>query len=110
MFGSYILSLNPDSFNDFWAFDQSVPTLLKGLPRWLTPTAHRNRDRMLMAIKKWHAFATENSDFSKIGPDDPDWDHYFGTKYVKARQSFLHDVETMNPDGRASEDLGLLFA
>lgn len=110
MFGSSILSLNPELFEDFWAFDRSVPTLLKGLPRWLTPKAHGNRDKMLKAIKKWHVFAIEHSNFSKIGPDDPDWDRYFGTKYVKARQSFLHDVEVMNPDGRASEDLGLLFA
>lgn len=110
LFGSFILSLNPKLFEDFWAFDRSVPTLIKGLPRWLSARAHRHRDTMLRAIKRWHHFANEHSDFSRIGPEDPDWDPYFGSKYVKARQKFLHEVEIMNCDGRASEDLGLLFA
>lgn len=109
LFGSFFLSLNPTLTEDFWAFDRSVPTLLKGLPYWLNPMAYKSRDNMLRAVKKWHTFAIEHSDFSRIGPNDPDWDPYFGTKYVKARQKFLHEVNVMNPDGRASEDLGLLF-
>ena len=109
LFGSFFLSLNPTLTEDFWAFDRSVPTLLKGLPYWLSPRAYKARDKMLKAVKKWHAFAIEHSDFCRIGPDDPDWDPYFGAKYVKARQKFLHEVEVMNADGRASEDLGLLF-
>ena len=110
LFGSFFLSLNPTLTEDFWEFDRSVPTLLKGLPCWLSPRAYKARDKMLRAVKKWHTFAIEYSDFSRTEPDDPDWDPYFGTKYIKARQKFLHEVEVMNTDGRASEDLGLLFA
>ena len=108
--GSSILSLNPTLMEDFWLFFEGIPILLKGFPRWLCPGAYKSRDKMLSAIKKWHAFANECSDFSQTGVADPEWDPYYGSKYVKARQSFLHGIEIMNADGRASEDLGFLFA
>ena len=110
MCGSFLLSLNPTFTKDFWAFDQDIPTLIKGLPRWLVPGSYKRRDKVLDSIKKWHAFANEYSDISKTGPKDPEWEPYFGTKYVKARQKFLQEIDIMDADGRASEDLGLLFA
>lgn len=108
--GSSILSLNPTLFEDFWKFYQSIPVLLKSLPRWLCPEAYRRRDRMLIAMKRWHAFASNHSDYSKTGPADPEWDCYFGSKYVKARHQFFNEIEVMNADGIAADDLGLLFA
>lgn len=110
MCGSFILSLNPTLGEDFWAFHESIPTLLRGLPRWLCPAAYKSRDRMLSNVKKWHAFANEHSDLSDTAPDDRDWDQYLGFRYVRARQIFLRNIEVMDADGRASEDLGLLFA
>ena len=65
---------------------------------------------MLSSMKKWHAFANEHSDRSKTARHDPDWDPYFRFKYVEARQIFLHKIDIMNADGRASEYLGLMFA
>lgn len=108
--GSAILALHPTLTEDFWAFARCIPTLFRGSPRWLSPNAYKQRDKMLKMIKEWHAFACERSDFSKTGIEDAEWDPYLGYKYVRARQSFLHGIEVMNADGRASEDLGLLFA
>ena len=108
--GSHILSLNPNLTQDFWAFDRSIPFLMKGLPTWLAPRAYKRRDKMLNSIKKWHKFANENSDVFEDEPDQSDWDPYFGSKFVKTRQKFLLDIEIMDANGRASEDLGLLFA
>ena len=108
--GSFLLSLNPTFIKDFLAFDQDIPTFMKGLPRWLVPGAYKRRDKALSSIRTWHAFANEHSDIYKIGPSDPEWDPFFGTKYVKARQSLLQGIDVMDADGRASEDLGLLFA
>jgi hypothetical protein len=34
----------------------------------------------------------------------------FWVKYVKARQKFSHEIEVMDDDCRASEDLGFLSA
>ena len=110
LYGSTILALHPTLTEDFWAFEKCIPTLLKGLPRWVTPNAYRKRDKMLELIKDWHTFACERSDCSKTGPDDPEWEPYLGCKYVRARQSMFRGIEAMNAGGRAAEDLGLLFA
>lgn len=108
--GSSILSLNPTFTEDFWAFDRSIPVLLKGPPRWLRPGAYKSREKVLAMVKKWHAFANEHSNCSRTDREDPEWDSYFGSKYVRARQRILRGIEAMNADGRASEDLGFLFA
>ncbi|MCJ1466439.1 hypothetical protein MMC07_005058 [Pseudocyphellaria aurata] len=108
--GSSILSLHPTLTEDFWAFVSCIPTLLKQFPRWLSPVAYNKRDKMLRMVKEWHAFAETHSDFAKFGADDPEWDPYFGSKYVKERHSLSRRIGMMNADGRASEDLGLLFA
>ena len=108
--GSAILALNPTLTEDFWAFEKNIPTLLKQLPRWLAPGAYRSRDKMLGIIKRWHAYANERTDFNKVGSEDPEWDPYLGLKYMRERQRFLHNIDTMDADGRASEDLGFLFA
>ena len=110
LYGLSILSLNPTLTEDFWAFHRGIPALLQRLPRWMSPRAYRDRDKMLDAIKRWHTFAKEHSDFSKPGHNDPDWDPNYRSKIVKAMQACLHEMEVMDGDGRASEDLGLLFA
>lgn len=110
MCGEYILRLNPTLVEDFWAFDQSVGTLLKGLPRWMCPREYAARDKLLASVKKWHAFAHQHSDCTKTEPEDPDWDPYFGHKLVKERQKYSLKMAAMDADACASEDMGLIFA
>lgn len=110
MCGSYILSLNPTLIEDFWTWDANVPTLIRAYPRWLAPTAYRARDKMLGHVKRWHAFAKANSDWTKFGPNDPEWDPFWGSKLVKARQTSCLETKVMDADTIASEDLGLIFA
>ncbi|KAL9015329.1 MAG: hypothetical protein Q9173_000057 [Seirophora scorigena] len=108
--GKYFLAQYPEIVEDFWEFDRSVPTLIKGLPQWLTPRPYRVRQRLLDAVKSWHRIARENSDFTKDGPEDPEWDPYWGSKLMRARQSYSSGVHFMNEDALAAEDLGLIFA
>lgn len=110
LMGSEILRLNPDIVRDLWTFDANVPKFLKHLPEWLIPSAYRSRRRLLSAIKRWHAHANEHSDCSKTGPQDPEWEPYFGSKLLRARQAYALKMEPMNADARASEDMGLMFA
>ena len=107
--GSALLKLNPNLTEDFWTFEKSIPTLLK-LPWWLAPRAYRSREKMLTNIRKWHAYANERSDCTMVGKEDPEWDAFFGSKYIRERQRFMQEIDLMNADGRASEDLGFLFA
>lgn len=108
--GKYILQLNSTLVEDFWAFDQSVGTLLKGLPRRMCPRKYTARHKLLASIKKWHTFAHQHSDCNKTDPEDPDWDPYFSHKIVKERQKYYLKMKAMNADARAFEDMGLIFA
>ena len=108
--GKYLLTQNPGFVDDFWEFDRSVPTLFKGLPRWLTPKPYKVRQRLLDAIKDWHRYAREHSDFTKTGPEDEEWDPYWGSKLMRARQHYTNEMHFMNADALAAEDLGLIFA
>ena len=108
--GSSLLSLNPTLTQDFWAFERSIPTLLKRVPRWLSPGAYKSREKMLDIIKRWHAYGNERTDCTKVGSEDPEWDPFLGSKFIRERQRFLQEIDIMDADGRASEDLGFLFA
>ena len=54
--------------------------------------------------------AHEHSDCSKIGANDPEWEPYFGSKLMRARQEYCRGMKFMNEDALAAEDLGLIFA
>lgn len=108
--GSHLLSQSSNFVGDFWEFAQNIPILMTGIPSWLAPKPYRTRRRLLDAIKRWHKMAHENSDCTKIGPEDPEWEPFFGSKLVRARQDYSAGLDAMNADALAAEDLGLIFA
>ena len=108
--GPHLLSKTPAFVEDFWQFVADVPTLIKGLPWFLAPRTYRTRQRLLNAIKSWHKYAIEHSDYSKIGPSDAEWEPYYGSKLIRARQEYSSKMPWMNEDALAAEDLGLIFA
>ncbi|KAI1772891.1 cytochrome P450 [Hypoxylon cercidicola] len=46
-------------------------------------------------------------DCSKLAPEDPNCELYFGSKLMRARENYALNTEKMTPDARATEDLGL---
>ena len=102
----HLLSLNPTFVEDFREFDRSIsmPMFVMGFPRWLCPTAYKARDRVLQGLKNWHKFAHERSDCTELGSDDGDWDPYFGSRFMKERQSYCMRMDPMNADAVAAED------
>lgn len=110
LFGPHLIRLNPTLEADFWEFIDVIPMLGKSYPRWLVPRAYVARDKMIAAMKKWHAFAREHSDYRDCGSDAPRWDEYWGSVWLKARQRWGQDTGIMDDDALASEDLGLLMA
>ncbi|KAI0846352.1 cytochrome P450 [Daldinia vernicosa] len=108
--GSKILEINPNIIDDFWEFDNNVPQFLKCLPRWMMPAPFKARDRVHDSIKKWHAYAHAHSDCSRISANDPEWEPFFGTKMIRARQNYMLKMKPLDADARASEDLGLMMA
>lgn len=110
LMGSKILELSPTIVEDFWEFDRNVPLFIRCLPRWIIPGPYRSRDRLLSSIKKWHAYAHQHSDCTRIEVEDPEWDPFFGSKLIRARQEYALKMKPMTADARASEDMGLMFA
>ena len=108
--GKYLLTQYPGFVDDFWEFDRCVPTLFKGLPRWLTPRPYKVRQRLLDAVKSWHRLAREHSDFTKSGPNDAEWDTYWGYKLMRARQHYTAGMHFMNADALAAEHMRLNYA
>lgn len=108
--GRHLLRQSPTFAEDFWQLVGDVPTLIKGLPWWLAPRPYCTRQRLLSAVKSWHEYASEHSDFTRIGPNDPEWEPYFGSKLIRARQEYSSKMPWMNKDALAAEDLGLIFA
>ena len=110
LFGPWLLRLNPSFTEDFWEYVDETPTLLKGLPRFMASGAYAVRDRVLGSIMKWHKYATEHSDYSLNGPETPEWEEFWGSKYLKVRQENGRAVECMDDVAMAAEDLALLVA
>ncbi|KAJ4304490.1 hypothetical protein N0V90_000016 [Kalmusia sp. IMI 367209] len=77
--GPHLLRLNPDFLHDFWVFDRNLQTYLQGIPWFLASVAYMARNRVLEAVQIWQQHATDNFDYSAIGPDgdDPFWSTSF---------------------------------
>ncbi|KAI1744489.1 cytochrome P450 [Xylaria scruposa] len=108
--GPYLVSLNPGFVDTFWEYMASWPTISKFYPRVLAPRAYAARQRVLDAIKRWHAHARQHSDYRDNGPDAPAWDEYWGSAWLKVRQQWGQETGSMNDDALASEDLALITA
>ena len=109
MFGSVLLSQNPEFVSDLWAYDKLVMSLAKRLPAFCIPRAYKLRKRLLLCIREWHNFATTHSDKArKIGEDDghPFW----GCVMIRDRYKMLLGVEKQDCDSVASTDLGFIWA
>lgn len=108
LMGSRILEIYPDIVEDFWKFEHQVANYSRGLPRWVIPSAYKTRDRLLANIKAWSQLANRKSDYTQHGEEGPEWDEFFGTKFIKAREDYLRKYG-MDDGAIASEHLGLLF-
>ena len=53
MFGSKFLDFWETLYEDYWAFDPQIQTLMFGLPRWMAHKAYRARNQCLSKIKAW---------------------------------------------------------
>ncbi|KAI9876361.1 MAG: hypothetical protein M1830_006662 [Pleopsidium flavum] len=107
--GPVIMCHNPDFARDFWKYNLWVSALSKGLPRFMIPEAYRIRDKILIDIKQWHAYARTHFDKSKIGPDG-DADPYWGSEFIRARQDMFLSMDDFDYDALASSDFGAIWA
>lgn len=104
--GTRIFAVNPALARDFRAFYAAVPTLLRGLPRFLAPGAHAARERMLENLRRWNRAARE----APLEAAGPGWDEWWGCEFVKERKRLYGRMAGgVDEDGMAADDLILLF-
>lgn len=114
-FGERLLAEYPDVVRDFWEFEPLFLDLLFGIPRWVKSAPHVVQEKVVKGLTAW----IEANDRDVLGggkgslpsPDmpDQDWEPRWGSRLVRARQAFFQQLG-VSPRGRASMELGLLFA
>jgi len=106
--GTKMLEQSPTFVEDFWAYDEGIPTIFKMIPRWLAPKPYRFRDKMVAMVQAWHENALKS-----IDSDNPeamkDWDPVYGAKIMRARAKMYRNVG-INTAGMGSGDLGMMWA
>lgn len=109
IFGSALLSQNPDFVRDLWAYDKEVMSLAKRLPAFWIPEAYRLRNKLLRSVKEWHTTARAHSDELK-GMQNEGADPVWGSEMIRNRYKMLLSVENQDFDSVASTDLGFIWA
>ena len=110
--GKALLDLNPTFVEDYWNFENCIPTLLYGWPRLLAPWAYRKRDKVLQCVKTWHKHLDAHLQPEETEGKESRWTKDTGSRYIRARRrAYLAlDSERMDADSTASSDLGVTFA
>ena len=108
VFGSTILSLNPDFVQVLWDYDEVILSLSNPIPILSAPKAYWLRRKLLQYIKRWHAYARAHSTgYESHG--NQDGDPYWGCKMMRDRYVTLCDTEDQDHDSVAATDLALFW-
>lgn len=108
MCGPILLAQNPDFGNNFWQIDHDMYYFFKAYPKWFAPGAYRNRRKLLNDVKSWHTIARQRFEESSIERDGHD--PFYGSPLMRTRQQYLSNVDGLDADAIASQDLGLIWA
>jgi hypothetical protein len=103
MCGASFLSINPGFVQDFWSFNQSMPRLLQGWPRWLMPATYKARDRCLESMKRFRKLSDDSAGKASTVTK------FSGNHMMRARWEYFSKMGGMSEEGIASSDLGILW-
>ena len=109
IFGSELLSQNPEFVRDLWTYDAVVMSLARRLPAFCNPQAHRVRRKLLGCIKRWHEFARAKSGV-RGDSDGNDFDPVWGSRMMRERQDVLLGIQNQDYDSVAATDLAFIWA
>ncbi|KUJ14099.1 cytochrome P450 [Mollisia scopiformis] len=107
--GSILERENPDFAEDLATYTRVTPVLSKGIPRIFAPKAYGIRDKLLGNIKDWHRRAREEW-VPECVEEDGDADPYWGSEFMRSRQTMFADFRGFDADAAASSDLGFTWA
>jgi hypothetical protein len=109
LLGNHFLRLNPDFPRAFWEFDSYALSYVRNLPRWMARKAYRVRDEALDAFTRWRSHAAQHHPIHGPADTEAEWEPYWGAKLMRAREVMFNDLG-LSPGGKASFDLGMLWA
>lgn len=106
--GPILECVNPSFTQDLLRYYPYLHSLMKGFPRWCFPEPYRLQEGLIRDVKRWHAIARacfrENHVDKETGRD-PWW----GSAFIRERQSILGNVDNWDYDSIASSDFGVLW-
>lgn len=108
MCGPVLSKVNPNFMRDLKEYHYQQPKRVMGLPRWLMSKEDAARRKILSNIREWHATArvqTKINSRSQDADDDPWW----GSEFMKNRQTVFEGIENFDHDAYAASDLGLIW-
>lgn len=109
--GEYILTLCPTLYDDFWAYNSALATLVKGVPKWWARGAYQARERMHDNLRLWQQTASEHfawDDDAATG-DGVAWEPSFGSALNRAMQRRYRTCG-FTDTGKAANSLGFMVA
>ncbi|KAK8098128.1 uncharacterized protein PG998_013614 [Apiospora kogelbergensis] len=110
-FGERLFIEYPEIVRDFWEFEPLFLDLLFGVPRFVNSEPYIAQQKVVDGITKWIEAVDRDMGDKTPNPDlpDQDWEPLWGSRFVRAREALWQRLG-MSVGGRASMELGLLFA
>ncbi|KAL8772128.1 MAG: hypothetical protein Q9209_002563 [Squamulea sp. 1 TL-2023] len=95
MCGAKFLEAFPEFVDTFWTFNDEMPRLLQGWPRWIIPRAWQARDRCVSMMRQWRKIANK--------------ENFDGNGMIQRRWSYFSKMQGLSQDAVACSDLGILW-
>lgn len=108
MYGSHLLELWPQAYEDIWSFDDDLKLLMKHMPKFLIRGIYNKREKMLNTIVQWEKNAMKNRDIGKLTEENPPWDEHWGARLIRNRHNILVK-NGISETGRAAQYLALIY-
>jgi hypothetical protein len=103
-YGPQLLETSPHLEEDIWKFDANVPSLAKGLPKFLNRSAIKVRQKCTEAFRMWRASALQET-----ADQLPEWNEKSGLKTTTLRKEVFQHFKEWDDTSCASSDLAVLF-
>jgi hypothetical protein len=106
--GAGIFEVSPNIIKNFYGFEDALPKIARGLPRFIARSAYEARDRLMEDVRRWHTWAAAQFDWEDEAAVEADWEPIYGSKLMRARARMM-DNTNMSADGKAAFDLGFIW-
>lgn len=109
LYGKHIFTTCPHLHEDFWRFYDAFPRISIGLPRWLSRSSYRTRDRMLENLRQWRISCQKTRSLNDPALQNTDYDPVWGSQYIRRMLGRYFGLG-FTEDGVDTAMLGFLFA